>query len=178
MRRTKFFMSVMVSALAAVAMCLSMSACGGDDNDDYEIENPKVSTKKGVHRLEISFSRNYTPRKDYGMYFFAFKTMTVETDIFNANGVLMPKRNAQGIEVKKTEPCKYYTADDCISFGVTMYIVRDVGDAPLEVTVKGYINDKKTRERKFEIPEGKYCTIYFNTVSEGTDTFRQDDIFD
>ena len=170
-------MSVMVSALAAVAMCLSMSACGDNDNDD-EIESPKFSTQKGVHRLEISFSRNYTPRKDYGMYFFAFKTMTDETDIFNANGDLMPKRKAQGIEVKKTEPCKYHTADDCISFGVTMYIVRDVGEAPLEVTVKGYINDKKTRERKFEIPEGKNCTIYMNTISEGDDIFRPDDIFD
>jgi len=176
MRRTKFFMSLMVSALAAVAMCLSMSACGGDDNDD-EIGGQNVSTKKGVHRLEISFSRNYTPREDLGMYFFAFKTMTDETDIFNANGDLMPKRNAQGIEVKKTESCKYYTANDCISFAVTMYIARNVGEKPLEVTVKGYINDKKTRERTFEIPEGKLCTIYMNTINEGADTFRPDDIF-
>lgn len=69
MRRTKFFMSVMVSALTAVAMCLSMSACGGDDNEDDEIVTPKGSAKKGVHRLEVSFSRNYAPAKDCGMYF-------------------------------------------------------------------------------------------------------------
>ena len=176
MKRTKFFMSVMVSALSAVAMCFTMSACGGDDNEDDEIVTPKGSSKKGVHRLEISFSRNYAPAKDYGMYFFAFKTTTDETDIFNANGDLMPIRNAQGIEVKKTEPCMYYTADNCISFGVTMYIARSVGENPLEVTIKGYINDKKTRERTFDIPEGKLSTIYLNTVFEDADIFRQDNL--
>ena len=176
MRRTKFFMSVMVSALTAVAMCLSMSACGGDDNEDDEIVTPKGSAKKGVHRLEVSFSRNYAPAKNYGMYFFAFKSTTAETDIFDANGNLVPTRNAQGVEIKKTEPCMYYTADDCISFGVTLYIARSVGEDPLEVTVKGYINDNKTRERKFDIPEGKLSTIFMNTVLESADVFRQDDL--
>ena len=88
----------------------------------------------------------------------------------------MPIRNAQGIEVKKTEPCMYYTADNCISFGVTMYIARSVGENPLEVTIKGYINDKKTRERTFDIPEGKLSTIYLNTVFEDADIFRQDNL--
>ena len=176
MKRTKFFMSVMVSALAAVAMCFTMSACGGDDNEDDEIVTPKGSSKKGVHRLEISFSRNYAPAKDYGMYFFAFKSTTEETSIFDANGNTVPTRKAQGVEIKKTEPCKYYTADDCISFGVTTYIARSVGEDPLEVTIRGYINDKKTRERKFEIPEGKLSTIYLNTISEEADIFRQDNL--
>lgn len=70
----------------------------------------------------------------------------------------------------------YYTADDCISFGVTLYIARSVGEDPLEVTVKGYINDNKTRERKFDIPEGKLSTIFMNTVLESADVFRQDDL--
>ena len=176
MKRTKFFMSVMVSALAAVAMCFTMSACGGDDNEDDEIVTPKGSSKKGVHRLEISFSRNYAPAKDYGMYFFAFKSTSEETGIFDANGNPVPTRKAQGVEIKKTEPCTYYTADDCISFGVTTYIARSVGEDPLVVTIKGYINDKKTRERKFEIPEGKLSTIYLNTIKEDADIFRQDNL--
>lgn len=132
MRRIKYFMSGMVAVLAAVAMCLTMSACGGYD----------------------------------------------ETDIFDANGNLVPIRNAQGVEIKKTQPCMYYTADNCISFGVTMYIARRVGEDPLEVTIKGYINDKKTRERKYEIPEDKLTTIYFNTAVEDADIFRSDKLYD
>ena len=177
MRRTRLFMSVLMTVLTAVVVCFSMSACGDSSSDEDDIDTGG-STKKGVHRLEISFSRDYNPHKDNGMYFFAFKTMTAETDIYDANGNLMPTRNAQGIEVKKTESCMYYTADDCISFGVTMYIARSVGEAPLEVTIKGYVNDKKTRERTYTIPEGKLSTIYFNTIREDSDIFRQDALYD
>ena len=178
MRRTRLFMSVLITVLTAVVVCLSLSACGGSSSDDEDDITTGGSTKKGVHRLEISFSRDYNPHKDYGMYFFAFKTMTEETNIYDANGNLMPTRKAQGIEVKKTESCMYNTEGDCISFGVTMYIARSVGEAPLDVTIKGYINNKKTRERTFTIPEGKLCTIYLNTIREDSDNFRQDDLYD
>lgn len=177
MKQTKFTLSGMMTALVAVAMCFSMSACGGDSSDDDDI-NPKGSTRKGVHRLEVNFSRNYAPKKDHKMYFYAFKTLTEETDIFDVNGNLMPTRRAQGIEVSKTESCVYYTKDDCISFGVTMYIARSVGDDPLEITIKGYINDRQTRERTYTIPEDKLSTIYFNTISDDSDIFRQDPLYD
>ena len=59
-----------------------------------------------------------------------------------------------------------------------MYIVRRTGDNPLDVTITGYINNKKTRERVFTIPENKLTTIYFNTVSERTDVFRSDNLYD
>ncbi len=182
MKRTKYFLCRVMTALAAVAMCFSMSACGGGDSDDDTLDGGDTpgnrSSRKGVHRLEIDFSRDYTPKKDRGMYFFAFKTLTDETDIFDYNGNLMPTRRAQGIEVSKTESCLYYTKDDCISFGVTMYIARSVGDDPLEITIRGYINDKQTKERSYTIPEGKLSTIYFNTISDGSDIFRQDDLYD
>lgn len=178
MRRIKYFMSGMVAVLTAVAMCLTMSACGGNDNEEEETGTPKGSARRGVHRLEVDFSRTYAPKKDYGMFFYAFRTTYDETDIFDANGNLVPIRNAQGVEIKKTQPCMYYTADNCISFGVTMYIARRVGEDPLEVTIKGYINDKKTRERKYEIPEDKLTTIYFNTAVEDADIFRSDKLYD
>lgn len=182
MKRTKYFLCRVMTALAAIAMCFSMSACGGGDSDDDISDDGGTpgnrSARKGVHRLEISFSRNYAPKKDYGMFFFAFKTLTDETDIFDEDGNLMPTRRAQGIEVSKTEPCVYYTKDDCISFGVQLSIARWVGDDPLEVTIKGYINDNQTRERTYTIPEGKLSTIYLNTILENSDIFRQDPLYD
>jgi hypothetical protein len=113
------------------------------------------------------------------MCFFAFRTTDEETRVYDINGTYIPKRpNAQGVEIPKVGSCSYYTDDDCISFGVTMYIVRRTGDKPLDVTITGYINNKKTRERVFTIPENKLTTIYFNTVSERTDVFRSDNLYD
>ena len=88
MRRIKYFMSGMVAVLTAVAMCLTMSACGGNDNEEEETGTPKGSARRGVHRLEVDFSRTYAPKKDYGMFFYAFRTTYDETDIFDANGNL------------------------------------------------------------------------------------------
>ena len=63
MRRTRLFMSVLITVLTAVVVCLSLSACGGSSSDDEDDITTGGSTKKGVHRLEISFSRDYNPHK-------------------------------------------------------------------------------------------------------------------
>ena len=168
-------------ALMAIFMCVCFPSCGGsnDGDDEFEDTDTSTSSRRGVHRLDVHFSRNYIAPEDHSMCFFAFRTTDEETRVYDINGTYIPKRpNAQGVEIPKVGSCSYYTDDDCISFGVTMYIVRRTGDKPLDVTITGYINNKKTRERVFTIPENKLTTIYFNTVSERTDVFRSDNFYD
>ena len=168
-------------ALMAIFMCVCFPSCGGsnDGDDEFEDTSTSTSTRRGVHRLDVHFSRNYIAPEDHSMCFFAFRTTDEETRVYDINGTYIPKRpNAQGVEIPKVGSCSYYTDDDCISFGVTLYIVRSTGDKPLDATITGDINNQKTRERVVTIPENTLTTIYFNTVSERTDVFRSDNLYD
>ena len=113
MRQIKFFTPGFMMAMSVLAMCLTMSACGGDgDDDDIDRninDNNKQGSTRGEYKIDVSFSGD-TSGWDLEIYFYSADNQGYRYPIYEGDKLLEP--NSSGTLWKSTEFRNYSIKTD------------------------------------------------------------------
>jgi hypothetical protein len=157
----KYLMMVMMATV-----CVSFSACGGDDKDD---DLPEGSSYVGIHRIDVQFSDNAT-----GL---------LSTAIFNGikpNGSWVSLyENGKSLDLgtygtwttNEIRPISVETENGCVELSVSIVLMSKgvAASSDVSVTTIGYINNKKIATKVFTLPAGKKTlSLGFSTDEGGT----------
>lgn len=172
MQRIKCYYSGMMTVLMAALMCVSMSACGGGSDDDFDgididrnIDNNQPSKSgrrtKGVHQVDVSFSGNYDGW-DLKVYFISADKDGAETKLYY-DGQEMEQRF---YVYNEYHDYSVKTTDQAYVLICEVTLTRKSADAlPVKVNMSTKVDDNFCYSEEYET-DSKYSKITYHFCSQ------------
>lgn len=162
----KYFSYITMLAMLAV-VCVTFTACGGDDKDD-DLPEGYVKTTEGVHRIEVVFDGN-TAGWEGQIMFIAINGTSYNVAVYK-DGSLASTDGGFSTEELKNITAESEKACDMMQVSVTLMNMSHKAVSPVTVTLKGYVNGIQKNMKVVEFPASEtYKTIIFNAEDIGAD---------
>ena len=160
----KYISNIVMMAIMA-AMCVTLNACGGDDDDD--LPDGYVRTTEGVHRVEVAFSGDTTGWNGDLTFIAVYGDGTHGKVKMYENGIQISDNGTFGSEELRDYDIQTDAICDQMTLTITMSHSAGKTVEPVTVTLKSYINgvQKKVKTATFNANE-VYKTIVFDSELE------------
>lgn len=173
MRRTKLFMSGMMTVLTAVVLCLSMSACGGSSSDDdYDdgididdnIDDDREVTR-GTWQVDVSFSGN-TSGWDLEIAFQSTDMSAKNYPMYEGDKKL--ELNAWDTYWMNHEFRDYSVKTGNKGYSIHCYVKlkrKNVDASPVTINIRSSVNGRTKYIKEF-VSDPQYNTYYINLTTQ------------
>ena len=165
----KHFLSSILMAMMA-AMCVTFTACGGDDDDD-PLVNDYSDVSIGTHRIDVEFE-GYTTPWTTTVGFSAVKASAsgMGAQLYE-NGKEL-NMNAGSWSEDTFRSYSISTDDRCQTLCCVLYIRPNTHSTTLEpitIRMRGYVNGNQKKEQTFTIEDNNKTKIitFFSEINEG-----------
>lgn len=172
MKTKDFFRTVMMAVMTA-AVCMTLTACGGDDKED-DIPGGGAATGIGVHRIDVQYSDNAAGCRVMNIFYGVRKDGSM-ADLYENGGKLERDAMSGTWYTEELRDLSVQTEDGCGGMVATLSISGPNGrtvTSDVTVTVVGYVNGKRIKTQVFTLPAGSY-TMAAGFTTGDTEEYKE-----
>lgn len=169
----KYISFLLVTMLTMVTTCL-FTSCGGNDDDDPIAGNPNI----GVHRIDVQFDGNFQGKWTAINVFVGVKQDGQITGLYEKGKALDINSRINNWTSTQIRDYSISTENGAAALTATVMLSAPynvVTTEDVNITMVGYINNKRIYTQVFTLPAGKsIMTVNFSTIDGGKSSYSID----
>ena len=169
----KYISFLLVTMLTMVTTCL-FTSCGGNDDDDPIAGNPNI----GVHRIDVQFDGNFQGKWTAINVFVGVKQDGQITGLYENGKALEINSRINNWTSTQIRDYSISTENNAAALTATVMLSAPynvVTTEDVNITMVGYINNKRIYTQVFTLPAGKsIMTVNFSTIDGGKSSYSID----
>lgn len=169
----KYISFLLVTMLTMVTTCL-FTSCGGNDDDDPIAGSPNI----GVHRIDVQFDGNFQGKWTAINVFVGVKQDGQITGLYENGKALDINSRVNNWTSTQIRDYSISTENNAAALTATVMLSAPynvVTTEDVNITMVGYINNKRIYTQVFTLPAGKsIMTVNFSTIDGGKSSYSID----
>lgn len=169
----KYISFLLVTMLTMVTTCL-FTSCGGNDDDDPIAGSPNI----GVHRIDVQFDGNFQGKWTAINVFVGVKQDGQITGLYENGKALEINSRINNWTSTQIRDYSISTENNAAALTATVMLSAPynvVTTEDVNITMVGYINNKRIYTQVFTLPAGKsIMTVNFSTIDGGKSSYSID----